>query len=65
MQVDDGIKDATLDSMALRIAKEIEDIFAQSWDGGRTQRLAEIQCRIRDSYDRLKVTVSLKSQFEM
>lgn len=38
-----------IDSIALQAAREIEDIFAKGWPGGRTQRLARVQCVIIDA----------------
>lgn len=40
----DGMFD--IDARALTVAKEIEDIYCQSFIGGRSQRLASIQIAI-------------------
>lgn len=34
------------DALALKTSLAIEDCFAQHWSGGRSQRLAHIQCII-------------------
>lgn len=41
------------DSLALQAARDIEDIFAQSHVGGRTQRLAKIQVVIMAAMNKL------------
>jgi hypothetical protein len=37
------------DGIALEAAKEIEGYFIQHHEGGRTQRLAKVQCRIKQA----------------
>jgi hypothetical protein len=44
--------DSVKDSIALRTAHAIEDLFAQHHEGGRTQRLAKMQVLIRDAMNR-------------
>ena len=43
------IEPDNLDTVALQAANDIEDIYSQTWRGGRTQRLALIQLRIRQA----------------
>lgn len=46
------LRDASqLDAVALTAAGQIEDAFANGWDGGVTQRKAHIQCLIRALLD--------------
>lgn len=42
-----------MDSASLDAARAIEDMFAQHFPGGRTQRLARIQVTIRDCLERM------------
>lgn len=41
--------EAGLDDIALNVAHQVEDLFAQHHNGGRTQRLARIQLIVREA----------------
>lgn len=42
---------AQMDQIALDAATAVEDMFAQGWEGGVTQRKARVQCLIRGLID--------------